>query len=218
MVGNERHYQYLKAFGLGQKASGDIPGESAGSVEDVHDWCETTCGPSTAIGYRVGVTPLQMAGVFAAIANDGVWVEPHIVDEVIHPDLTREPYEPATRPVLSERTALTMQRLLQGVVEGERGTGWRAAIDGYTVGGKTGTTEKYLPDEARYSAEDRIASFIGLAPVSDPRIVVVVVLDSPHGEDGDGNDLHFGGVSAAPLFATVAEAALHNLGVPPDAP
>jgi cell division protein FtsI (penicillin-binding protein 3) len=218
MLGNDTHHRYLAAFGLGRQAARQFPGEAAGSLEDARNWCETTCGPSTAIGYRVAVTPLQMAGVFAAIANDGVWVEPHIVNEVIHPDLSREAYQPRTRPVLSEQTALTMQRLLQGVVEGPRGTGRRAAVAGYTVGGKTGTTEKYLPEEGVYSEEDRIASFIGIAPASDPRIVVAVVLDSPSGEDEAGNDLHFGGVSAAPVFAAVAEAALHSLGVPPDAP
>jgi cell division protein FtsI (penicillin-binding protein 3) len=90
-------------------------------------------------------------------------------------------------------------------------------VAGYTVGGKTGTTEKYLPDEGAYSETARIASFIGIAPISDPRIVVVVVLDSPRGEDPNGGDYHFGGVSAAPVFAEVAEAALHDLGIPQDA-
>ena len=78
LVGNQRHHQYLSAFGLGQVASGDLPAEAAGRLEHFSDWCDTTCGPSTAIGYRVDVTPLQMATVFAAIANDGVWVEPSV--------------------------------------------------------------------------------------------------------------------------------------------
>jgi cell division protein FtsI (penicillin-binding protein 3) len=89
------------------------------------------------------------------------------------------------------------------------------------VGGKTGTTQKFLSDEGIYSEDDRIASFIGMAPLSDPRIVVAVVLDSPHGEITEGDrtvDLRFGGVSAAPVFAEVAEAALNRLGVAPDAP
>jgi cell division protein FtsI/penicillin-binding protein 2 len=159
-----------------------------------------------------------MAAVFAAIANDGVWMEPHVVDAVVHPDLTIDKYEPVSRPVLSEQTAKIMQQLLRGVVASEDGTGRRAAVEGYTVGGKTGTTEKYLPDEGVYSETDRIASFIGMAPISNPRIVVAVVLDSPHGEDENGDDLKFGGVSAAPLFAAVMQAALHDLGVPPDAP
>ncbi len=217
LLGNETHHEYLASFGLGT-STGEFPAESAGSLEDATDWCVSTCGPSTAIGYRVGVTPLQMAGVFATIANDGVWMEPHVVDAVIHDDLTVDEYEPVSRPVLSKATAQILQRLLMGVVVSEEGTGWRAAIAGYTVGGKTGTTEKYLPDQGAYSETDRIASFIGMAPISDPRIVVAVVLDSPHGENEDGDDLKFGGVSAAPVFAAVMEAALHDLGVPPDAP
>ena len=103
--------------------------------------------------------------------------------------------------------------MLQGVVES--GTGSLAAIDSYTVGGKTGTTEKFVPGEG-YSLEDRIASFIGIAPIDNPRIVVAVVLDSPNGELEDGSDMRFGGVSAAPVFAEVAEAARHRRGLPPD--
>lgn len=213
LVGNQRHHQYLSAFGLGQVASGDLPAEAAGRLEHFSDWCDTTCGPSTAIGYRVDVTPLQMATVFAAIANDGVWVEPHVVREIISSDGSRERYEPTERPVVSENTARTMRRLLRGVVES--GTGSLAAAPSYTVGGKTGTTEKFVPGEG-YSEEDRIASFIGIAPINDPRVVVAVVLDSPNGETEDGSDLRFGGVSAAPVFAEVAEATLHRLGVPPD--
>ncbi len=213
-LGNDAHYRYLSAFGLGRAASGQFPGEVDGSLQPVGEWCKTTCGPSTAIGYRVDVTPLQMAAVFAAIANDGVWVEPHIVKEVLPGRGTPQPFEPKRRPVLSAETARTMRLLLQGVVE--RGTGTRAQIAGYTVGGKTGTTEKFVPGEG-YSETDRIASFIGMAPLTDPSIVVAVVLDSPSGELEDGVDLKFGGVSAAPVFAEVAEAALHLLGVAPDA-
>ena len=215
-IGNETHYQYLKAFGLGAQASGDLPAEATGRLRPVSDWCETTCGPSTAIGYRVDVTPLQMTGVFAAIGNDGVWVEPHVVREVIHVDGQREVFQPIQRPVVSAETATTMQELLQGVVESQLGTGQRAAVAGYSVGGKTGTTEKFLFDEGAYSEDDRIASFIGIAPAVNPRLAIAVVLDSPHGEAADGSDLRFGGVSAAPVFAHIAEAALHRMGVPPD--
>jgi cell division protein FtsI (penicillin-binding protein 3) len=215
-IGNELHHHYLEAFGLGRQASGDLPGEATGRLHAVSDWCETTCGPSTAIGYRVDVTPLQMAAVFAAIGNDGVWVEPHVVREIIHADGSRDVIQPIQRPVVSEQTAVTLQRMLQGVVEAELGTGRRAAIAGYSVGGKTGTTEKYLVEEGRYSEDDRIASFIGIAPAQDPRVAIAVVLDSPHGELADGSDMKFGGVSAAPVFARIAEAALHRLGLAPD--
>ncbi len=215
MLGNKAHYQYLDAFGLGHVSTGQLPNESRGNLRPVKDWCDTVCGPSTAIGYRVDVTPIQMASVFATLANDGVWVQPHVVSEVISSDGTRKVTDLVRRPVVSEDTARRMRYLLQGVVQG--GTGWRAGIEGYTVGGKTGTTEKFLPDEQAYSPTDRVASFIGMAPIAEPEIVVAVVLDSPHGEGPEGEDLRFGGASAAPVFAQVAEAVLQQLGVPPDA-
>ncbi len=218
-LGNETLHRYLGAFGLGQSSDSGLPGEVPGLLRPVEEWCANVCGPSTAIGYRVDVTPLQMAALFATIANGGVWVQPHVVQAIVDSDGRTEINEPLQRPVLSEDTAQTMRQLLQGVVE--YGTGHRAVVDGFTVGGKTGTTQKFLSDEGVYSEEDRIASFIGMAPVDDPRIVVAVVLDSPHGTITEGDeiaDLRFGGVSAAPAFAEVAEAVLHRLGVAPDVP
>jgi cell division protein FtsI/penicillin-binding protein 2 len=159
-----------------------------------------------------------MAALFGTIANDGIWVEPHLVSELIRPDGSRDVTVPRQRPVVSEATAQQMRDLLQGVVE--EGTGQRAAVDGFAVGGKTGTTEKFLPEQGAYSEDDLIASFIGIAPIGDPELVIAVVLDSPKGEieeDGQLVELQFGGVSAAPVFARVAEAALQALGVTPDA-
>jgi cell division protein FtsI (penicillin-binding protein 3) len=216
-LGNELHHRYLEAFGLGQLTTDSVPGEVPGLLRPVADWVSATAGASTAIGYRVDVTALQMAALFGTIANDGIWVEPHIVGELIQPDGSRNVTVPAQRPVISEHTAQQMRELLQGVVE--QGTGRRAAIEDFAVGGKTGTTEKFLPEEGVYSDDDRMASFIGIAPIDDPEIVVAVVLDSPHGEieeDGQTVELHLGGVSAAPVFARVAEAALQALGVAPD--
>jgi cell division protein FtsI (penicillin-binding protein 3) len=216
LLGNDLHYKYLEAFGLGQ-AAGEFPGEVPGLLHPVRDWVSATAGASTAIGYRVDVTALQMAAVFGTIANNGVWVEPHVVSELIRSDGSLEVTVPSQRPVLSEATASQMRELLQGVVE--QGTGRRASIEDYAVGGKTGTTEKFLFEEGFYSEDDRIASFIGIAPIDNPEIVIAVVLDSPHGEieeDGRTVELKFGGVSAAPVFARVAEAALQALGVAPD--
>jgi len=214
LLGNERQYRYLDAFGLGRTASIDFPGERTGRLEDVSDWCPTTCGPSAAIGYGVSVTPLQMAEVFAIIANDGEWVEPHIVARIAGADGEMIETKPRRRHVLSPSTAATMRRMLVGVVEG--GTGHRAAIPGFTVAGKTGTAEKFLPDEGAYSSEDRMASFIGMAPAEDPQIVVAVVLDSPKGQMDDGTELKYGGASAAPVFARVTLETLNELGVSPD--
>ncbi|MDJ0953719.1 MAG: penicillin-binding protein 2 [Acidimicrobiia bacterium] len=214
MLGNDLHYQYLEAFGLGHVAGEDIPGEVPGLLRPVADWVSATAGASTAIGYRVDVTALQMAALFGTIANDGVWVEPHIVSEMIQPDGSLDVTVPSQRPVLQQETARQMRELLQAVVE--QGTGSRAALEGYAIGGKTGTTEKFLYEEGIYSEDDRISSFIGIAPIDDPEIVIAVVLDSPQGEideDGTTAELKFGGVSAAPVFAQVAETALQALGV-----
>jgi cell division protein FtsI (penicillin-binding protein 3) len=216
-LGNELHHQYLEAYGLGHKTTDSLAGEVSGNLRPVEDWVSATAGASTAIGYRVDVTPLQMAALFGTIANDGIWVEPHIVDEMVYPDGSRDIFVPRERPVISASTAQQMRELLQAVVQ--QGTGHRAAIEGYGVGGKTGTTEKYLYEEGTYSPDDRIASFIGIAPIDNPELVIAVVLDSPQGEiEEDGNmvELQFGGVSAAPVFARVAEAALQALGVPPN--
>lgn len=213
LLGNERQYEYLDAFGLGRAASIDFAGESTGQLEHVSRWCHTSCGPSAAIGYGVGATALQMANIFATIANDGDWVEPHIVTEIIESNGDRIVTEPRRRTVLSAETAHTMRALLRGVVE--RGTGSRAAVNGYAVGGKTGTTDKFLEEEGVYSNEVTVASFMGIAPIDNPEVVIAVVLDSPRGQLRDGTELKFGGASAAPIFSEIASAVLHQLGISP---
>jgi len=150
-----------------------------------------------------------MAMVYATVANDGVWVQPHLVREIVDGQGARVPIDPLQRRVVSTETARSMRVMLEEVVSG--GTGAYAAVDGYRVGGKTGTTEKYLIEEERYSEDDVVASFIGMAPIDQPRVVVAVVLDKPR-EDASG------GKGAAPVFAEVTLAALHQLGVPPDGP
>jgi cell division protein FtsI (penicillin-binding protein 3) len=213
-LGNERHYAYLDAFGLGRPASIDFTPEAAGRLDHYTDWCHSTCGASAAIGYGVGATPLQMAGLYAAIANDGEWVEPHVVAEIVRPGGEQITSEPRRRNVISAGTASTMRHMLQRVVEG--GTGRRARLDSFTAGGKTGTSDKFDVEAGAYSASDTIAWFVGMAPIEHPEIVVVVVLDAPKGTLSDGTELKFGGASAAPVFAEIAEAALHQLGVAPD--
>jgi cell division protein FtsI (penicillin-binding protein 3) len=213
-LGNEQHYAYLDAFGLGRPASIDFTPEAAGRLDHYTDWCYSTCGASAAIGYGVGATPLQMAGLYATIANDGEWVEPHVVAELVGPDGDRISSKPRRRRVISAETAVMMRRMLRQVVEG--GTGHRAEIDGFTVGGKTGTTDKFDVEAGVYSEDETIAWFVGIAPIDDPAIVMVVVLDTPQGILDDGTELKFGGASAAPVFAQIAESALHQLGVAPD--
>jgi cell division protein FtsI (penicillin-binding protein 3) len=208
-LGTRLLHQYMFAFGQGRPSGVDFPGEAGGVLRPPEEWCITTCLAGTSIGYHVSVTPLQMAMVYATIANDGIWVEPHLVGEIVDGRGVVEEVMPLERRVVSSETARQMRLMLEAVVE--RGTGSAAAVPGYRVGGKTGTTEKYLAESGTYSEEQVVASFIGMAPIDDPRVVVAVVLDSPASDSS-------GGKGAAPVFAEVTLAALHQLGVPPDAP
>lgn len=215
LLGDELHYQYLDAFGLGRPASIDFPGEASGDLPHVEAWCET-CGPSAAIGYGVSVTTLQLAAAYATIANDGEWVEPYVVAEILETDGTSQVTEPRRHRAISAETALTMRRMLMRVVD--IGTGTRAAVDGYSAAGKTGTTERFDVDLKAYSETDTIANFIGMAPVEDPQVVIAIVLDTPRGMLEDGTEMRFAAASAAPVFSEIAEPVLHLLGVAPDRP
>jgi cell division protein FtsI (penicillin-binding protein 3) len=213
-LGNQSHYEYLTAFGLGSPSGLDVAGERHGSLDPAVSW-NTTSGSSIAIGYGIGTTALQMAAVYGTIANDGVWTEPYLIDEIIKPNGTRISTKPRSHRVLSKETAAEMRRLLGRVVETDDGTGRRARMDDYTAGGKTGTSQKFDVEAGVYS-DDTSASFIGIAPLDNPEVVVAVVLDAPNGELDDGTDLALGGASAAPVFAEVAQNALHQLGIVPD--
>lgn len=213
-LGNDVHYEYLTAFGLGRAAGLDIAGERQGSLDEPKMW-NLTSGSSIAIGYAVGTTALQMAAVYATIANNGVFIEPYLVKEIIRPDGTRIETHPRTRLVLSPETAAEMRRMLGRVISTDKGTGRRGRMVEYTAGGKTGTSQKFDVELGAYS-NATTASFIGMAPLNNPRVVVAVVLDSPNGELEDGTSLSFGGSAAAPVFAEVARDALNQLGVAPD--
>jgi cell division protein FtsI (penicillin-binding protein 3) len=212
-LGDETHYRYLDAFGLGRPASIDFRGEATGRLDHVSEWCGPACGASAAIGYGIGATTLQMAAVYAILANDGEWVEPHVIAEIVAPDGASIVSEPRRRQVISAETAQTMRSMLRGVVSD--GTGFRADIEDFPVGGKTGTSDKFDVETGEYSETETIAWFIGIAPIDDPSLVAAVVLDAPAGIMPDGTELKFGGASAAPVFADIVESALHQLGVPP---
>lgn len=211
-LGDELHYDYLTEFGLGRKAGLDVEGERHGQLPPTSNWNETS-GTSIAIGYAIHTTALQMAAVYATIANSGIFVEPYLVSEIVQPDGERIVTSPRKRSVLSPETAAELRQMLGQVIE--VGTGTRASLTDYTAGGKTGTTDKFDVERGVYSS-DTYASFIGMAPLNSPRVVVAVVLDTPKGQLADGTSLSLGGASAAPVFAEVAQNALHQLGVAPD--
>ena len=209
-LGVDKLRSYLEAFGYGQVTGIDYPGEAGGAV-NLPNGCPT-CPASASIGYSLSVTALQMASVYSTIANGGFRLEPRLMIGWADGDGLRhtEP-SPGTR-VISEDTARTVRLLLKSVVDS--GTGTNAAVSGYTVAGKTGTTRRFDSDVGAYTA-DYISSFVGMAPVDDPRLVIAVVVDSP--QVGSTVAERTGGAVAAPAFSRIMEASLHQMGVRPDA-
>ena len=200
---------YLDAFGYGDATGIDFPGEARGSV-NLPNGCPT-CPASASIGYSLSVSPLQIASVYATIANGGVRMTPKLVTGIVDVDGVTQQSSGSSERVLSEHTARQVRLMLASVVDS--GTGTRAAVRGYSVGGKTGTTRKFDNALGGYT-DDYVASFVGMAPIEDPRLVIAVVVDTPRA--GTIFD-RTGGVVAAPLFAEVMEGSLHQMGVRPDA-
>jgi cell division protein FtsI (penicillin-binding protein 3) len=203
LLGPDRLGSWISRFGFGRKTGIDFPGESRGLVLPPDEWSGSTIG-NVPIGQGIAVTGVQMAAAYAAIANGGVWVRPHLVDRVAGSARVR----PARRRVVSRPIAAQLATMLKGVVA-EGGTGTNAEISGYQVAGKTGTAQKADPRHG-YSTGRYVASFVGFVPASRPRLVVLVTVDEPKGAI-------FGGVVAAPAFQQIARFDLQYLEVPPDA-
>ena len=193
----------LHAFGLGRRTSVDFPGQPAGLLLKPDEYYDTGLA-STAIGYGVAVTGIQMLDAYVTIANGGVTRPPHLLDATVDATGERHAVEMhAGRRVVSAKTAHEMTDMLTGVVSA--GTGACAAIPGYTVAGKTGTARKAV--NGGYSS-GTMASFIGYAPANNPRLASIVVLDEP--------TTQYGGTAAAPVFADVMQFALTRSGIAPD--
>jgi cell division protein FtsI (penicillin-binding protein 3) len=206
-VGDARMYDYITRFGFGSRTGIELPGETAGLVRNVSRWQPSSMG-SIAMGQEVGVTPLQMAAAFGALANDGVRVAPHLVREIRNADGTvARASEPESHRVVSAETARTIRTMLESVTL--KGTAKAAQLDGYTAAGKTGTAQKIDPKTRTYSATKHVASFVGFAPVENPSVVIIVVIDEPKGA-------YHGGDVAAPVFKEIAENVLPYLNVAPD--
>lgn len=196
-------YDFQRKFGLGSASGEGLPGEASGLVQPPSNWSVTSSG-SIPIGLGVAVTPLQMAAVYATIANGGVYTPPRLVKGTISPDGTVHPAAtPQSHRVLSAQNAATLRQDLEAVVTVPGATGTKAAIPGYRVAGKTGTG-MYVKD-GNYAPGD-VASFIGMAPADAPRFVVAVVAYTPGGT---------GGKVAAPAFQQMMEFALRLYHVPP---
>lgn len=210
-LGEERYYKYIRAFGLGQQTGIELPGETRGITKPPSRWSKVSIA-AISIGQEVGVSPIQLAAVMSTFANDGVYVAPRIVAGTLplQGGVQTVAFHPAEgRRVVSSYTAAEMRSMMQKVVL--EGTARRASLDGYTVGGKTGTGQKIDPATGAYSKTKYNATFAGFAPLNNPQVVVAVILDSPIG-------LHQGGQVSAPVFRRVTQQVLEYLHVPHDLP
>jgi cell division protein FtsI (penicillin-binding protein 3) len=211
-LGAPRFYEYIRAFGFGTPTGVDLPGESKGLLHRLENWSAISIG-SVSMGQEIGVTPIQLITAVSAIANGGLLIKPHVVqqikrgEQVLPTPAALSAAEP--KRVIRPETAATLRRLMEGVVL--NGTGKLGRLDGWTAAGKTGSAQKIDPATGRYSPTQLIASFTGFAPISNPAVSILVSLDSPVG-------LHEGGQVAAPVFKRVAERVLSYLDAPRDVP
>jgi len=211
LLGKQRlHHYYLRA-GFGEPTGTDLPGERAGQLRGHARWSDVALA-NIAFGQGLTVTVLQLAQAFTAIANGGVMMRPRLAVAIRNErgEQVKE-YPPRSRRVFSTATADRMLHMMRAVVE-PGGTGEDAALERYTVAGKTGTAQKVDPVTRRYATDRWVSSFIGLVPATRPRLVVAVVVNEP------GGDKHYGGEVAGPVFRRIAERSLAYLGVKPDRP
>lgn len=207
-LGKERFSKYIAAFGFGRKTGIDMPGEIAGLVKDHRLWSPISIGFIT-IGHEIGVTPIQVATAYCALANGGTLMKPYIVAEIVDREgrESRKFQPQIVGRVISEETSVKINKMLRKVVEA--GTGEKARPAGYTAAGKTGTAQKVDPKTGAYSKKEHFSSFVGFVPATSPRLVILVTVDSAQG-------VVLGGSVAAPVFKAVAEQSLAYLQVTPD--
>ncbi|WP_328357544.1 penicillin-binding protein 2 [Mycobacterium sp. NBC_00419] len=213
-VGPERYYDMLGKFGLGQRTGVGLPGESSGLVPPIDQWSGSSFS-NLPIGQGLSMTLLQMAGMYQAVANDGVRIPPRILKATIAEDGTRtEEPRPAGIRVVSPDTARTVRNMLRAVVQRDpmgyqQGTGAAAAVEGYQIAGKTGTAQQINPACGCYYSDVYWITFAGMAPADDPRYVIGIMMDNPQ-RNADGSAGH----SAAPLFHNIAAWLLQRENVP----
>jgi len=206
-IGAKKLYQTFRYFGFGEKTGIDCPGETAGSLTHYSQWSQIDTG-AISFGHGVSASALQLIRAVSAIANDGILMRPYIVQAVTDqhgkPIKTFKPQR--VRRAISEQTALRVRNIMKTVIT-KGGTGVNAAIEGYTVSGKTGTARK-IDDSGNYSNKKHVASFVGFTPSDNAEIAIVVVIDEPQKE-------YYGGTVAAPAFKKIAQETLNYLGIPP---
>ncbi len=206
-LGPERLHDYIKTFGFGDKTGVDLPGEQVGLFSPLSQWSKISIG-ALAIGQEIGVTPLQMLRGVSAVANGGYLVRPYLVRQVLSPEGdVVERFEPHRERILKRETTEKLKTALALVVA--EGTGKHARLNGYSSGGKTGTAQKFI--DGHYSTTKYVASYVGFAPLREPRLAVIVVVNEPRNG-------YYGGAVAAPAFKEIMERSLIHLNVPRDLP
>jgi cell division protein FtsI/penicillin-binding protein 2 len=208
-LGEDRFYNYIRAFGFGQQTGIELPGETRGMTKPVSRWSKVSIG-AISIGQEIGVSAVQLAALVSTFANDGVRVAPRIVATTAAPGgapqlITFHPQN--EQRVISPMVAGQMRQMMQRVVL--HGTGRRANLEGFTSAGKTGTGQKVDPATGAYSRTKYVGSFAGFAPINSPAVTVAVILDSAVGP-------HQGGQIAAPVFQRITQQVLEYLHVPHD--
>lgn len=209
MLGPQRLYDYLSAFGFDRLTHIEMPGERRGMVLPPEKWKQINT-TTISFGQGISVTALQLATAFATLANDGVRMQPRIIRKITdqYGQITRDFPLQEERRVVSADVARRMRQMMAEVVS-RKGTAAAAMIDGVPAAGKTGTAQK--AENGRYSDSRWLASFAGFLPVEAPRVVIVVMVDEPKGQ-------HYGGLIAGPVFKSIAEASLDYLGIERELP
>ncbi len=207
-LGSQVLFDYIHAFGFAEKTGIDMLGESQGILFNPETMGNVELATSS-FGQGNSVTPIQLVTAVSAAVNGGYLMEPHVVKRMLHPYTNEVIYErepSAVRQVISEETSETMRYVLEMV--GSKGSGKGAYIDGYRVGGKTGTAQKPSP-EGGYIKGEYILSFVGIAPMNDPEVVCYIAIDNPK------NTIQYGGVVAAPIVRSILAETLPYLGIEP---
>ena len=204
-IGKEKYYNYLNALKVSQKTGIDLPGEVSGSIHKIQDVTGSTLA-TAAFGQGFTLTQLNMLSVISTIANNGVMVQPRIVKEIKNSkgEVIQKNEPVVVKQVFSENTSKNVLEMMKSVVAD--GTGRNGQVDGYYIAGKTSTAE-----QGRGAATTYIASFVGVAPVSDPQVAIILNVVNPRGEHG-----HQGGAVAAPVVSNILEKTLDYLNIPKD--
>ena len=207
-LGADRLTKYAKDFGFGKPTGVELPGEEQGLLFDPKNMRDSDIA-TMSIGQSIAVTPLQLVTAISSIANDGMLLKPHIIKSVKNADgsLYHETQKEEVRQVIDPATAKTLVGMLEEVVSS--GSGKKAQVKGYRIAGKTGTAQKIRPDGTGYMEGHYIASFCGFAPVEDPRITVLVLVDDP------GAGAYYGGLVAAPVVQRIFTQLFRYLEIAP---